>query len=70
MNKHFLRVRVDLIAGGTAYGYICLNDVTMFREHTSDCGRVIVDSDGRTYSICMKISEFRQHMEKLCSITD
>ena len=70
MNKHFLRVRIEHSQGRTSYGYICLNDVTAYREHLEVYTLTVVEADNRTYIIHMRLSDFHKIMKKYFTIID
>ena len=61
MDKTFLKVRIDTNRG-YADGYICLDDVDMFRECKSDCNVTIVDTAYHTYCIYMEFNDFAKIM--------
>lgn len=61
MSKTFLKVEIDTNRG-CAEGYICLDDVDMFRECRSDYGVTIVDTAYHTYCIYMKFNDFAKIM--------
>ena len=61
MNKTFLKVKIDTNKGYVK-GYICLDDVDMFRQSNNDYNETIVDTAYHTYCIHMKFSDFAKIM--------